>query len=251
MRMWVISLAVVFLLVATGAGVWTVCSSVSSAMTEMKSVLAEAKADLVQAREVLKQTRLAVMSVHGMSFDVRKNWTSNTELQTQLTKKTVDTLERMAASVERLTAKAGDGLESGFRELSATMLQIRERVIPATAQAAVEFGNTNVAVRKAVEDVSKETCGAIAEVKPVLQATERSITKIGDETAETVASVQPVMENVNGVMGNFNSVSKRADNVAAHYEKLILHPDWKQKLKGVFQMILSGFNVWADAKVLF
>ena len=235
MRVWLISFAAILVLLTIGASIFlvgqricAVLSETESTIKETRETISELKQRIKEAKAVESQLKFAIMSWHGVSFDLRKNWTANEKVQ-----------ERTIATLERLTAAADKAINTLVQEFTLTMNHTRDTIIP-SAEAAIK-GMTDVSaqLKTSIADLSKETCATIAEVRPVLKTTE-----------QTVAKLQPIMENGNGIMGNLNSISQRVDNVVAKYEKTILHPSWKQSVKGIFQLVLSGFNLWADMRLI-
>ena len=207
---------------------------------QAKAVIIQAEKTTKRMEDTLTQARLTVMSLHGLSFDLRKNWTANQQVQ----EKTLATLVKITNATERAIITITD-------EFALTMDRTRNTIIPATEDTLKELRSTVAETKLAIHDLSIETAKTIAEVRPVLQATEKTITGIGTETQTVLRKVQPIEDNLGDLSKNVANMSLRLDNVIAKYEKTILHPSWKQRVKGVFQLILSSFNLWADMRLIF
>ena len=211
-----------------GREICSVLKETENTIKETRETISELKQRIKEAKAVEAQLKFAIMSWHGVSFDLRKNWTANEKVQ-----------ERTIATLEKLTATTEKAINTLVQEFALTMEHTRDIIIPSAEAAINNLTDASAQLKTSIADLSKETCATIAEVRPVLKTTE-----------QTVAKLQPIMENGNVIMGNLNSISQRADNIVAKYEKTILHPSWKQRVKGIFQMVLSAFNLWADMRLI-
>ena len=208
---------------------------------------AAAEAAIAETRETMHQARLALGSVRGLTFDLRKNWTSNTELQSRATKQAAESMERIVRATEMALARFSDSMAGVGRVAEETLSEAKFRLIPAAEGVLCEVQSAAAGVRPVLD----ETRATVAAARPVLAAAQAGVEGISAETERAIAGVRPVLDSVDGIAGALASVSRRADNVAAHYEALILHPTWRQRAKGYIQLILSAFNLWGNARLVF
>ena len=208
---------------------------------------AAAESAIAETRETMHQARLALGSLRGLTFDLRKNWTSNTDLQTQVTERALAALERTTRATEQAMSRAAKAVESLAAEASGALSDARGRLIPAAEGVLLEVQAAVAGVRP-VLDETRET---VAQVRPVLDSTRQAIDGIGAETQATVAEVRPVLRSTDAVVRSVAGIAASGERVAAHYEKLITHPTWRQRAKGYLQLVLSAFNLWGNARIIF
>lgn len=207
----------------------------SELVTSLKSDVSEFRQSLVnsanESSEMLKQTKLAVMSAHGLSFDVRKNLTSNTVLQTKILDTFTSSMEKMVSSTDRSMDRMASKVET-----------------------VLDFG-MNMSAPLFAESVKT--------IQTVNQETIPRFNVILDTTAKTVDNVNPILDQTAQVVGATNylmcqigEIAESGSIAAKYYEKKLTNPSWYERIKGFIG--LGGFAVsniymplWGSYKVKF
>jgi hypothetical protein len=236
----IICIAILITCAVLTMALWRVLSATEAA-------IAAAELTITEAQAAVKQAKLAIVSAHGLTFDLRKNWTSNTTMQTETMERLLSSLERTTRASEMALARSAVAVESVTREASDTVADMRMRLIPAVEGAICE---ASTALR-GVGPVLAEATATIAAVRPVLDTARAGVEGIATESRAAVADTRTILRSTDAVVGSLGAIAQSGAAVAAHYEKMILHPSWSQRLKGVLQLVLSGFTVWGNAKLIF
>lgn len=219
---------------------WRVLSATEAAIAATEKTIEE-------AQTVAKQAKLAIMSAHGLTFDLRKNWTANVDMQTRTMERVLSALERTTRATEAAMSRSAAGVERVTAEVSSTVEETRNRIIPAVESAIAEVTRSVAGV----QPVLTEASATIAAVRPVLDTTRAGIDGITAETKTAIAGITPILATTDALMCSAAGIVESGAKVAKHYETMILHPSKTQRLKGLLQLILSGFTVWGSAKMIF
>lgn len=208
---------------------------------------AAAESAIAETRETMHQARLALGSVRGLTFDLRKNWTANTELQSRATKQAAESLERIVRATEMTLARFSDSMAGVGRAAEETLSEAKLRLIPAAEGVLREVQSAAAGVRPVLD----ETRATVAAARPVLDSTRAAVDGVAAETRATIAEVRPVLQSTDQVVCAVGQIADSGARVAEHYERLITRPTWKQRAKGYIQLILSAFNLWGNARLAF
>ena len=225
--------ALMLLCVALVIAVWRVSEALVASMDRLTVAAEQTTAT---ARETLEDAQTTMKRVRNLAYDVHKNWTDNAALQTRA----LSTLERTTRATESALSRCAASVETLAGEAASTIAEARERIVPATEEAIHEVSNAAAGIPPVLE-----------EARATVAATHQAIDGIGAETQATIAEVRPVLQSTDAVMRSGGGIAEAIHKVMDHYEQLITHPTWKQRAKGYFQMILSAFNLWGNAKLLF
>ncbi len=148
--------------------------------------------------------------------------------------------DRLADNLERAVDTISCEVPPLLRESTALVRSTREDLIPAGV---------------AVLDGAAET---LASARGIAEQARIELAASGAEVRQAVAGVRPLLDastslvcTVDGIAAQGERIAESGANVAAHYEQMILHPTWSQRAKGWFQMLLAGFTVAANSKILF
>lgn len=231
----------------TCAALLAVTAALGASAYAVLRVGAAAESAIAETRETMHQARLALGSLRGLTFDLRKNWTANTDLQTRITERALSALERTTRATEQTMARAARAVEVLAEDASGALSDARGRLIPAAEGVLREVQGAAAGVRPVLD----ETRATVAAVRPVLDSTRQVVDGIGAETQATIAEVRPVLQSTDAVVRSVGGIAESGRKVADHYERLITRPTWKQRAKGYVQLILSAFNLWGNAKLIF
>lgn len=223
---WLTCLALIALCVVLGLSAWRVSKALEAAV--------------VEAKETMHQARLALGSVRGLTFDVRRNWTANTDLQQRVTERALTALERTTRATEQAMSRAAGAMECLAGEAASTIAEARERIVPAAEEAIHEVSNAAAGVPPVLE-----------EARATVAATRQAVDGIGAETQATIAEVRPVLQSTDAVVRSVGGIAESGRAVARYYELLATRPTWRQRAKGYIQLVLSAFNLWGNARLAF
>lgn len=235
------------------AGTLTICGAAFLLATAWGVVGLLDSADKVvdQGRLMMASLRGTTMQVHRMAQDAVQNQKTLVEAIDRLSRGAAASMDRMAvssaAALDRLAARlekvadalesavdrTADGVEPVLREAAATVRAVREEVIP----------NVKDAIA-GIRPVLGEACA-------VLEETRVGIAGISSETQGVVSDLRPILGSTDFVVRQVGAIAESGAAVAKHYENMILHPSLSQRAKGWLQMVLSGFTLWGNAKVIF
>ncbi len=208
---------------------------------------AAAEAAIAETRETMHQARLALGSIRGLSFDLRKNWTANTELQSRATKQAAESMERIVRAAELALARFSDSAAGVGRVAEETLSEAKLRLVPAAEGVLCEISGAAAGVRPVLD----ETRATVAEIRPVLDSARQAVDGIGAETQATIAEVRPVLQSTDAVVRSVGGIAESGRAVARYYELLVTRPTWRQRAKGYIQLVLSAFNLWGNARLAF
>lgn len=206
-----------------------------------------AESAIAEARETMHQARLALGSLRGLTFDLRKNWTANTELQSRATKQAAEALERIVVATELTLTRFSGSVAALGRVASETLSEAKIRLIPAAEGVLCEMRDAAAGVRPVLD----ETRASVAEIRPVLDSTRQAVDGIGAETQAAIAEVRPVLQSTDAVVRSLGGISESGANIAKHYEKLILHPSFWQRFRGWLSLGANALTAFAGSKIAF
>ncbi len=189
---------------------------------------------------------------------------------------TCTTQRRLVEAIERVsTAAAGamdrtalaaernlDRIGKRFSRLAGVMEGGVDRLSSegslALAEARMLLESTRLRTLPAVEQSVNETVRVMASARGLIDQARAELSGISGEVKTAVAGVRPLLDasttllgTVDGIAVQGEKIAESGANVAAHYEKMILHPSTGQKIKGWLQLFFSGVTVWANSKILF
>lgn len=175
-------------------------------------MLALLESDL-QQQELGKHTKNAIISWHGISFDLRKNWTANEKflelMQTQMAgalDKTGSSMDRVAASIEALRCDIGPPTTSLLTD-AATAVRGAQADLHAVSKS-VEHGTAGVAT---------------------------ACTRFTDQATATLQGTDPIIEDA-------ARISESAARLAEYYERKWTHGSKWEKAKMIIMTIFAVVN---------
>ena len=193
-----------------------------------------------EARDVAHQAKLLAMSTRGLTFDIRKNITTNVEMQARIIDSLTGSMDRMSTAAAMAVRRAADRLD----RLADTMEAAACSTAAGTDQVLDEAAVTIRAVRQDLIPASVAVLDGAA--RTVDQAREE-LAAAGAEMRLAVAGVRPVLDNAADLVGTVNGIAVQGEqiaasgaNVAAHYEQIITHPTKGQTVRGWVKLIFAS-----------
>lgn len=205
-----LGIAGIICLLAVAFAVLWMASAADRFLTEARGLVEDTR-----KAEVAKHAKNLLISAHGVTFDIRQEYTDNAAFNAVAKKQLAagiqesgQAVNRAAAAFERLADSAGDS----FTRISCTAEALRGDLAPPATTLLVD---ASTAVRSAQSDLRR-----------VADSAERSVGQAGDGVAKISNSTAKVMDSTAGVIAagkpiveDGARISHSAANVAEHYER--------------------------------
>lgn len=243
--------SMVLLILSLAYGTHTATKHFDSTATEVRSYLYSTNINLNKNLNTLndgmdanlKELKNAVRSWHGVSFDIRKNFTSNQD--------------RIAAMQEK-TLSTFDTLNQG---LASTMNIVGTKVGPLLDNTNGLITDLRFAIPVLTQDIHEmiqEIRGSVAlvindKLVGLLDVTSKNIDEIGQEVRKLFPTAKITIEQINQLVGTVDQIAfflakivEDGSEVSEHYKNKLLHPSKWERFKAVMNMVLyAGGNVIA------
>lgn len=211
-----------------------------------------------EARDLAHQSKLLVMSTRGLTFDIRKNITTNVEMQARIIDSLTGSMDRMSTAAAMAVRRAADRLDRLADTMEAAACSTAAGTDQVLDEAAVTIRAVRAELLPSTVEVLDGAVRTLASARGVADQARAELEASGREIRQAVGGVRPMLDATTGLIETGNGIAKQGErgatsaaNVFEHYEKMILHPSTGQKIKGWLQLFLSGMTVWANSKTIF
>lgn len=187
----------------------------------------------------LKNLKNAIASWHGVSFDIRKNFTSNQDRISDMQERTLKTFDTLNQGLAQTIASAGPVIAN----VNGLVTDLRF-AIPVLTQD--------------IHEVLQEIRGSIAlivndKLVGLLDITAKNIDEIGQEVKKLFPTAKITIEQVNQLVGNVDQIAfflakivEDGSEVSEYCKNKLLHPSRWERVKAVLNLVLyTGGNIIA------
>lgn len=174
------------------------------------------------AEEVIPQARLFILSMRGMSHDVRKNYTANVEFQTSVQAQFAGTMAKAQNSM--------DSVAASIERISLSIAALTKEVGP---PAAAVLHESTLALQTSRDEL-KALSGSL---QSDMDKATVSGTHLMDQASASIKLADPIIEDG-------GRISEAAAKVAEHYEKKWTRGSGWDKFKLILSSILYGLNLY-------
>ena len=175
--------------------------------------------------DAMKQLKLAIMSLHGITFDIRKNFTSNNDRQTAILDNTFRTLDGLNGNMRELVGAVSNVIEKKGGPVLDNINELVSEVRFGVRSISLELVNVLAEVRGSVALViNNKLAGFIEASTLTVNGLDKELRKMFGNASIVLEDVHHLSEKGDEIAFHVAKITKDASELSEYAKNKILHP---------------------------